>query len=79
MGLILCAGKKQETVELLELEKSGIRVASYWTKLLPRRQLQQKLHGALVAARGRLAERETGTPALSGSTKNREPDGKTRP
>jgi hypothetical protein len=26
--LILCADKKQETMELLELEKSGIRVAS---------------------------------------------------
>lgn len=78
LGLILCAGKKQETVELLELEKSGIRVASYWTKLLPRRQLQQKLHGALIAARRRLAERETDAPALPDSTKTREPDGKTR-
>jgi predicted nuclease of restriction endonuclease-like (RecB) superfamily len=43
IGLILCAGKKKETVELLELEKSGIRVASYWTKVLPRKLLQKKL------------------------------------
>lgn len=56
LGLILCAGSKHETVELLELEKSGIRVASYWTKLLPRKQLQRKLHEALLHARERLAQ-----------------------
>ena len=51
IGLILCAGKKQETVELLQLEKSGIRVASYWTKLLPRNLLKRKLHQAIISAR----------------------------
>lgn len=56
IGLILCAGKKKETVELLELEKSGIRVASYWTKVLPRELLQKKLHEAILHARNRLAQ-----------------------
>ena len=56
IGLILCAGKKKETVELLELEKSGIRVASYWTKVLPRELLQKKLHEAIQHARARLAK-----------------------
>lgn len=56
IGLILCAGKKKETVELLELEKSGIRVASYWTKVLPRELLQKKLHEAIQHARARLAQ-----------------------
>jgi nuclease YhcG-like protein len=28
IGLILCAGQRHETVELLDLEKSGIRVLS---------------------------------------------------
>jgi len=55
IGLILCAGKKKETVELLELEKSGIRVASYWTEILPRKLLQKKLHEAIQHARARLA------------------------
>jgi predicted nuclease of restriction endonuclease-like (RecB) superfamily len=55
IGLILCAGKKQETVELLELEKSSIRVASYWMKLLPKKLLQKKLHEAIQHARARLA------------------------
>ena len=52
--MILCAGKKHEQIELLELEKSGIRVASYWTKVLPRKLLQRKLHEAIRHARERL-------------------------
>ena len=55
-GLILCAGSKRETIELLELEKSGIRVASYWLELPPRRVLQRKLHDAIAAARERTAQ-----------------------
>jgi predicted nuclease of restriction endonuclease-like (RecB) superfamily len=58
IGLILCAGKKKETVELLELEKSGIRVASYWTKVLPRELLQKKLHEAIQHAREKLSQKE---------------------
>lgn len=57
LGLILCAGQKRETMELLELEKSGIRVASYWTKLLPRKQLQHKFHDALRNAKELMARR----------------------
>lgn len=58
IGLILCAGRKQETVELMELEESRIRVASYWTKILPRKLLQKKLHEAIQHARARLAQKE---------------------
>lgn len=54
IGLILCAGKKRETVELLELEKSGIRVAEYLTELPQRDVLEKKLHAAIVHARQRL-------------------------
>jgi len=57
IGLILCAGKKREQIELLELEKSGIRVASYWTKVLPRKLLQRKLHEAIQHARERLTQK----------------------
>lgn len=35
IGIILCAGKKQEQMELLELGKSGIHVAEYLTVLPP--------------------------------------------
>lgn len=56
IGLILCAGKKDETIELLDMEKDGIRVSSYWTEVLPKAQLQQKLHEAVLRARARLGD-----------------------
>ena len=55
IGLILCAGKKEETVRLLDLERSGIRVAAYWTESMPKEQLERKLHEAVCLARARLA------------------------
>jgi predicted nuclease of restriction endonuclease-like (RecB) superfamily len=54
LGIILCAGKKQEQIELLELDKSGIHVAEYLTVLPPKELLQAKLHEAIAAARRRL-------------------------
>jgi len=51
IGLVLCAGKKRETVELLALENSGIRVAEYMTELPSRKVLEQKLHAAIVQAK----------------------------
>lgn len=57
LGLILCAGKSQEHVELLQLEQSGIRVAEYVTELPPRELLEQKLHAAIRAARQRMENR----------------------
>lgn len=44
LGLILCASKSDEHVELLQLDKSGIRVASYLTELPPRQLLRRRLH-----------------------------------
>jgi len=58
IGLILCAGKSDEKVELLELQKTGIPVAQYLTELPPREVLQKRLHEAIVSARARL-ENET--------------------
>ncbi|MFH0730697.1 MAG: PDDEXK nuclease domain-containing protein [Pseudomonadota bacterium] len=58
IGLILCAGKKHETVELLELEKSSIRVAEYLTELPPREILERELHKAIAQARQRFAKRQ---------------------
>src|SRR6516162_1542749 len=53
LGLILCAGKSDEHVELLQLERSGIRVAKYLTELPPREVLERRLHEALRAAQER--------------------------
>jgi len=54
IGLILCAGKLQETIKLLEMEQSGIRVSSYWTEVLPKKQLERKLRDSVRLARARL-------------------------
>jgi predicted nuclease of restriction endonuclease-like (RecB) superfamily len=56
IGLILCAGKRQETVELLNLERSGIQVSAYFTETLPKTQLERKLHEAISLARTRLKQ-----------------------
>jgi predicted nuclease of restriction endonuclease-like (RecB) superfamily len=54
LGIILCAGKKQEQIELLELDKSGIHVAEYLTVLPAKELLQAKLQESIAAARRRL-------------------------
>jgi len=54
LGLILCAGKTSEQIELLQLNKSGIKVAEYMTELPKRELLEQKLHKAVELARKRL-------------------------
>lgn len=58
IGLILCAEKSNEQVELLELGKDGIMVAEYWTELLPKDKLEAKLHQALIAAKQRIELRK---------------------
>lgn len=55
LGLILCADKGDEQVELLQLDKSGIRVATYLTELPPRRLLERRLHEAVQTARASLS------------------------
>ncbi len=54
LGIILCAGKKRETVEYLGLDKRGIHVAEYLTELPPREVLEERLHRAIEAARNQL-------------------------
>ena len=57
-GLILCAETSREQVELLELHKDGIMVAEYWTELPPKKELEEKLHEALIEARENLERRK---------------------
>lgn len=56
IGIILCSSKKQEQIELLELDKSGIHVAEYLTVLPAIDVLKEKLHHATQAAKLRLAQ-----------------------
>ena len=56
IGLILCAGKNEEHVELMHLHESNIRVADYLTKLPDRRILEQKLQQAVERAQNRIKQ-----------------------
>lgn len=62
LGLMLCAESGQEQIELLQLDKAGVRVAKYLTELPPRRVLEKQLHKAVAQARERV-EREVTAPA----------------
>jgi predicted nuclease of restriction endonuclease-like (RecB) superfamily len=55
LAIILCAGKKRETVEYLDLGRSGIHVAEYLTDLPSREVLRDRFHKAVTLARARLA------------------------
>lgn len=55
IGLILCAGKNAEHIELMHLDDSNIRVADYLTKLPDRKLLEQKLQQAIEYAHNHLA------------------------
>jgi len=57
LGIILCAGRNTEQIELLELGAVGIHVAEYLTVLPPPEILREKLHQAIETARLRLESR----------------------
>ncbi|MCF8209488.1 MAG: PDDEXK nuclease domain-containing protein [Rhodoferax sp.] len=54
LGLILCAEKSDERIELFELAARGIRVSEYLTELPPKKVLEQRLHDAVKLAQARL-------------------------
>lgn len=54
IGLVLCAGKNEEHIELMHLDDSNIRVADYLTKLPDRKLLERKLQQAIQRAHNRL-------------------------
>jgi len=58
IGLILCAGDSREQIELLEMDKDGIMVAEYWTELMPKKKLEEKIHTLLLEARERITTRQ---------------------
>ena len=62
VGLILCAGKSPEHVELLQLHKANIKVADYFTILPPQEVLLDKLREAIAIARNRLSSRDEEDP-----------------
>ena len=54
LGLLLCTEGSEEQIELLQLDKAGIKVAKYLTELPPREVLMQQIHKSLAEAKERL-------------------------
>ncbi|MEZ4447203.1 MAG: PDDEXK nuclease domain-containing protein [Polyangiaceae bacterium] len=63
LGLILCADKNEEQIELLELDRGSVRVASYLTELPPRDVLERKLTQAVAHARAHASLRQDSSDA----------------
>lgn len=53
LGLLLCTEGGEEQIELLQLDKAGIKVAQYMTELPPREVLIRQVQKSLEAAKAR--------------------------
>lgn len=53
LGLLLCTEGNQEQIELLQLDKSGIKVAQYLTELPSKEVLQRQLQKSIDAAKAK--------------------------
>jgi len=53
LGLLLCTEGGEEQIELLQLDKAGIKVAQYLTELPPRHVLMQQIRKSLEVAQSR--------------------------
>ena len=53
LGLLLCTEGSEEQIELLQLDKSGIKVAQYMTELPPRDVLVQQIQKSLEVAKAK--------------------------
>ena len=51
LGLLLCTEGSEEQINLLQLDKSGIRVAQYLTELPSKEVLLRRLQKSLAAAK----------------------------
>lgn len=58
VGLILCAEGNKEQIELLQLDKAGIKIAEYLTELPSKKLLQQKLHQAIEISKRHIENKE---------------------
>jgi predicted nuclease of restriction endonuclease-like (RecB) superfamily len=58
IGLILCAEKSREQIELLQLDQDNIMVAEYWTVFPERPVFEQKIHALVESAREQMARRK---------------------
>lgn len=59
IGLILCTKASRNQIELMELDKSGIAVAEYWTDLPPKEEFERKINEIIQEAQERLLRRKS--------------------
>lgn len=65
LGLLLCTEGGEEQIELLQLDKAGIKVAQYMTELPPREVLIRQIQKSLEAAKAHFDDTEdSNSPAL---------------
>jgi hypothetical protein len=58
VGLILCPHANRGTLELLEMDKSGIAVAEFWTTMPPKAEFERKIKEILEHAKECLNRRK---------------------
>lgn len=68
IGLILCAGKSREQIELLPLDRDKIMVAEYWTVFPERPVFERRIHALLESAREQVARRKALLPGRQKGT-----------
>jgi predicted nuclease of restriction endonuclease-like (RecB) superfamily len=59
IGLILCPKASRGQLELLEMSKSGIAVAEFWTVLPPKADFERKINEIMQEAQERLERRKS--------------------
>ena len=59
IGVILCTKASRNQIELLELDKSGIAVAEYWTNLPTKVEFERKIKEIMHEAHERLERRRS--------------------
>jgi len=59
IGLILCPGANRGMLELLEMDKSGISVAEFWTNMPPKEEFERKINEIMEEAQERIERRKT--------------------
>ena len=58
LGLLLCTEGNKEQIELLQLDKAGIKIAEYLTELPEKNILRQKLHRTIEMAKESLENKD---------------------
>ena len=57
IGLILCAEGNDEQIELLQLDKTNVKVGRYIPEELPKDLLRRKLHQFFIASKQQIEHR----------------------